>query len=150
MPTAVDSRSGTEPGDGREVSVRILLRLEASGGQGVVGVVAVIGLFSATLAVGLLGYIGFQDRKADKQAQANLLSAVQMALVYRANHGSYAGMDTVDLRKIDPRLSTTLTVASAQRGSYCLADNVHGRAWSIAGSGPYKANARFTANATCT
>ncbi len=91
--------------------MRILRRLEASGGQGLLGFVAVIGLFSATLAVGLLGYIGFQDRKADKQAQANLLSAVQMALVYRANHGSYAGMDTVDLRKIDPRLSTTLTVA---------------------------------------
>ena len=130
--------------------MRIPRRLEASSGQGLLGSVAVIGLFSATLAVGLLGYIGFQDRKADKQAQANLLSAVQMALVYRANHGSYAGMDTVDLRKIDPRLSTTVTVAAARRDKYCLADNVHGRAWSIAGSGPYEANARFTANATCT
>lgn len=130
--------------------MRIPRRLEASSGQGLLGSVAVIGLFSATLAVGLLGYIGFQDRKADKQAQANLLSAVQMALVYRATHGSYAGMNTVDLRKIDPRLSATLTVVSARRGTYCLADNVHGRAWSTAGSGPNKANARFTANATCT
>jgi len=129
--------------------MRILRCLRASGGQGLLEVLVVIALFGGLVAVAMPAYLGFQGQKADKQAQANLLAAVQMAEVYGARHGSYAGMDTVDLRKIDPRLSTTLTVASARRGRYCLADNVRGRAWSISGSGPYRGNAEFMGNATC-
>jgi hypothetical protein len=51
------------------------------------------------------------------------------------------------LLKIVPRVPRTLAVVSAQRGSYCLTDSVSGRSWSI--SGPYRGDATFTANASC-
>lgn len=127
--------------------MRILRRFEASCGQGLLEVLVVMGVFGGALAVALPAYIGFQDRQGDKRAQTNLLAAVQMAEAYRTDHGSYVGMDTVDLRKIDPRLSATLTVASARRGSYCLTDTVHGKRWSI--RGPYRGNAKLTANGAC-
>jgi Tfp pilus assembly protein PilE len=128
--------------------MRILRRLGASGGQGLLEVVVVVGVFGGLVAVAVPGYLGFQDRKADKAAQAHLLAAVWTVEAYRANHGSsYAGMDALDLLKIDPRVASTLTVASARRGRYCLTDNVRGKTWSI--SGPYRGEAKFTANATC-
>jgi hypothetical protein len=70
-----------------------------------------------------------------------------MAEAYRTNHGSYVGMDPSDLRKIDPRLSSILTVASARRRTYCLTEAIHGRTWSI--SGPWRGNADLAAHAAC-
>lgn len=127
--------------------MRILRLLEAQRGQGLLELMVVLGVFLAAVAVGVPGYLGFQDRKADKQARANLLAAVQLAEVYRTSHGSYLGMDALDMRMIDPRVSPTLAVASARRRMYCLVDAVHGRTWSI--SGPYRGSAEFSANAAC-
>ena len=127
--------------------MRILRLLKPSSGQGLLEVMVVLGVFLAVVAVGVPGYLGFQNRKADKQARANLLAAVQLAEVYRTSHGSYLGMDSLDLRRIDPRVSPTLAVAFAQRRTYCLADAVHGRTWSIAG--PYRGSADFSAGAGC-
>ncbi len=127
--------------------MRILRPFNTSDGQGLFELVAVLGLFLAAVAVGVPGYLGFQDRKADKQARANLLTAVQMAEVYRTSHGSYVGMDALDMQRIDPRVSPTLAVAFARRRTYCLVDAVHGRTWSI--SGPYRGSAEFTASAAC-
>jgi hypothetical protein len=128
--------------------MRILRCLEANSGQGILGVVGVIGVFGAVLAVAMPAYIGFQGRKADKHAQEGLVAAVWIAEAYGDDHhGSYVGMDTVDLLKIDPRLAPTVTVASARRKAYCLTNNVRGKAWSI--SGPRRGDAEFKANATC-
>jgi type II secretory pathway pseudopilin PulG len=104
-------------------------------------------LFSAAVAVATPAYLGFQDRKANKSAQTHLAMAVQMAEAYRTDHGSYLGMDAVDLGRIDPRLSPTVAVAWVKRGGYCLTDNVHGKTWSI--RGPYRSDAEFAANETC-
>ena len=128
--------------------MRVLRRFKASAGQGLLEVVVVVAVFGGAVAVAMPAYLGFQDRKADKKARANLSLAVQMAEAYRTDHGSYIGMDTVDLRKIDPRLSATLTIAFARRGTYCLTDNVHGQKWSI--RGPYRGDAKFTASGDCT
>jgi hypothetical protein len=76
-----------------------------------------------------------------------LLAAVQAAEAYRADNGSYAGMDTVDLLRVDPRVSPTLAVAKTRRSRYCLTDTVRGNTWSIAG--PFKGNVEFMANAGC-
>jgi type II secretory pathway pseudopilin PulG len=127
--------------------VRILRCLEASDGQAVLALVAVIVVFGGLVAAAVPGYIGFQDRRADKAAKSQLLAAAWTAEAYGQDHGSYAGMDTVELLKIDPRVPPTVSVASAERAGYCLANYVRGRTWSI--SGPYRGNARFTANATC-
>jgi Tfp pilus assembly protein PilE len=127
--------------------MRIVRRLGTCDGQGFLEVIAVIGIFGVLLAVAMPAYMGFRSRSADKEAQATLLAAVWTADAYRANHGSYAGMDTVDLFKIDPRVPSSLAVTSAKRGKYCLTDTVHGKSWSIAG--PNRGDAKFTAGAAC-
>ncbi len=106
---------------------------EGSDGQGLIEVVGVVGTFVVLLAVGLPSYFGFQDGKADRAAKDRLLAAVPAVETYKAQRGSYAGLDTVKLKRIDPRVSTTLVVASAKRGRYCLTDTVRGRSWSVAG-----------------
>jgi Tfp pilus assembly protein PilE len=127
--------------------MQILLRLRTSDGQGILTLVVAIVAIGGLVAAAVPAYLGFQDRKAEKAAQAQLLAAVWTVEAYRQDHGSYAGMDKVDLLKIDPRLPSALAVTMARRGGYCLADSVHGREWSI--SGPFKGNAKFAANAEC-
>lgn len=123
-------------------------RLQSSSGQGVLEVVLVVACFSALVAIATPVYLGFQSRKADKDAQANLVAAVPMAQAYRQDQrGSYAGMDSLDLYNIDPRVSPGLAVAWAKRGMYCLTDSVHGKTWSI--RGPFKGDPKFRANGTC-
>ncbi|HXG77310.1 MAG TPA: hypothetical protein VNJ53_12130 [Gaiellaceae bacterium] len=125
----------------------ILRRVEGSGGQGLVEAMAVIGLFGAIVAIALPSYLSFQVRRGDERARANLLAATAVADAYRADHGSYRGLDALDLVRIDPRVSPTLTVAFARRGRYCLTDTVDGRTWSIAG--PVKREPRYFASADC-
>jgi len=122
-------------------------RLAANEGQSVVAVVAVVGVFAGLVAAAVPAYLGFQDRKAERAAESHLLAATWTAEAYRQNHGSYAGMDTADLLKIDPRVPRTLAVVSAKPRSYCLTDSVAGRSWSVAG--PYRGEATFMANAYC-
>ena len=122
-------------------------RLAASDGQSVFAVVAVVVVFAGLVAAALPAYLGFQDRKADGVAQKHLLAAVWTAEAYGQGHDSYVGMDAVDLLKIDPRVPATVGVASAERRTYCLTESVRGRTWSI--SGPYRGDAKFMANASC-
>lgn len=120
---------------------------EGSKGQGVIEVLGVFGLFGALVAVGVPAFFGYQDGKADRQAREQLLAAVPAVESYRAKRGSYSGLDTVDLMRIDPRISPTLVVAGARGGRYCLTESVNGRIWSVAG--PVRAKARFTAKPGC-
>ena len=120
---------------------------EGSSGQGLFEVLAVIGLFGALVAVGLPVFSGYQNGKADRAARAHLLAAVPAAEMYRQKRGSYAGLDTVKLGKIDPRVSMTLSVASARRGGYCLTESVNGRTWSLAG--PVRREATYSGTQNC-
>ncbi len=122
-------------------------RLAASDGQSVLAVVFVVVAFAGLVAASVPAYLGFQDRRAEKAAQSHLLAAAWTAEAYGQAHGSYVGMDAVDLLKIDPRVPRTLAVVSAERGRYCLADSVSGSSWSIAG--PYRGDATFMANGSC-
>ena len=123
-------------------------RLVASDGQSVLAVVLVVVAFGGLVAAAVPTYLGFQDRRAKKAAEIHLRAAVWTAEAYgQDHHGSYAGMNTVDLLTLDPRLPRTLAVVSAQRRSYCLTDSVNGRSWSV--SGPYRGDATLMANASC-
>jgi Tfp pilus assembly protein PilE len=122
-------------------------RLQSSSGQGLLEVVLVVAFFSALVAVATPVYLGFQGRKADKTAQESLVAATHIAGAYRQDHGSYKGMDTLDLYKIDPRVSTSLSVVWTKRSAYCLTDNVHGKTWSL--RAPYKGDPKFSSNSTC-
>jgi len=121
-------------------------RLAATDGQ-TLAVVVVVVVFAGLVAAAVPAYLGFQDGRAEKTAESHLLAATWTAAAYRQDHGSYAGMDTADLLKIDPRVPHTLAVVSAERHRYCLTDSVRGRSWSIAG--PYRGDAKFMANASC-
>ena len=121
-------------------------RLAASDGQ-TLAVVVVAVVLVGLVAAAVPAYLGFQNRRAEKTAENHLVAATWTAAVYRQNHGSFAGMDSADLLRIDPRVPHTLAVASAERHNYCLTDSVHGRSWSIAG--PIQGDARFMANASC-
>jgi len=125
----------------------LLRHSRAHAGQGTVAVVAVIVVFAALVAVSIPAYLGFQDRREEKRAKTDLLAAAWTADAYRAKHGSYAGMDYVDLLKIDPRIPPTLTVTWARRTSYCLTDSQRGTTVSMAG--PSRNGAKFSANADC-
>jgi type II secretory pathway pseudopilin PulG len=120
---------------------------EGSKGQGLIEVLGVFGLFGALVAVGVPAFFGYQDGRADREAREQLLAAVPAAETYRTKRGSYSGLDTVDLMRIDPRISHTLVVTSARGGRYCLTESVNGRTWSVAG--PVRANARFQAKSVC-
>ena len=121
-------------------------RLAESDGQTFAVVVVAIAL-AGLVAAAVPAYLGFQDRKAEKVAQKHLVAASWTAEAYRQDHGSYMGMDAVDLLRIDPRVPGTVAVTSAQRRSYCLTDSVRGKSWSLAG--PARGDARFMANAYC-
>lgn len=127
--------------------MRNLRLYESSAGQGLLELVAVVCVFGATVAVALPAYMGFNGRKADKSAHENLAAAAQMAEAYRADHGSYRGMDVIDLRNIDPRLSPTVAVVLVRPGKYCLAETVRGKTWSI--RGPLRGDAKLAANGSC-
>jgi Tfp pilus assembly protein PilE len=112
---------------------------EGSDGQGLIEVVGVLGTFVVLLAIGVPSYFGFQNGKAEQQAKDSLLAAVPAVQVYHAKRGSYAGLDTVDLMRIDPRVSATLVVGKARRGRFCLMETVHGQVWRVAGPTARKA-----------
>lgn len=127
--------------------MRIVRHYQSSSGQGLLEAVLVVVFFGAAVAVAMPAYLGFQGRKADKAAQANLVAAVHTAGAYRQDHGSYLGMDTLDLVRIDPRVSRGLSVAWVKRNGYCLTDTVHGKTWSV--RAPYRGDPKFSANGTC-
>jgi type II secretory pathway pseudopilin PulG len=127
--------------------VRILRQVQSSAGQGILEVVLVVTVFSAAVAVATPAYLGLQGRKADKTAQEALVAATHTAGAYRSDRGSYRGLDSFDLVRIDPRTSPSLTVAWAKRGAYCVTDTVHGKTWSL--RAPFKGNPEFSADATC-
>jgi len=128
--------------------VRILRQLRTNAGQGLLEVVVVTVLFGTAVATVVPVYLGFQGRQADKTARANLVAAVPMAEAYRQDHGSYRAMDAIDLLRIDPRVSPTLTVAWVKRHGYCLTDTIHGKTFSL--HGPYHNDPPISANGSCT
>jgi Tfp pilus assembly protein PilE len=127
--------------------MRATRQLEGSVGQGALEVLGVVALFGAAVAVAWPTYIGFQERSADGAARANLAAAVPAAEAYRADHGSYRGLDATDLLRIDPRVSATVAVVKVGPRRYCLTETVRGRTWSLAG--PAKRQARYRPNASC-
>jgi type II secretory pathway pseudopilin PulG len=129
--------------------MRQLRRLrEESFGQGVIEIMAVVGVFGALVAVAVPAWLGFQNGRSEQQAKEELLAAVPAAEIYKKQHGSYAGLDSVDLARIDPRISMRLVVTSSGRGRFCLTDSVNGRVWSL--SGPVKRDVKYMAGSSCT
>jgi prepilin-type N-terminal cleavage/methylation domain-containing protein len=124
-------------------------RLDGNNEQGftLIELLVVIIIIGILLAIAVPSYLGFRDRANNNAAKANLRAALPAAEAYFADNGTYATMTKPLLVAIDSGISDTLTVASADADSYCLAETVGGKQWSVAGPGASSTD--FKANLTC-
>ena len=128
---------------------RIRQRLEGNSEQGftLIELLVVIIIIGILLAIAVPSYLGFRDRANNNAAKANLRAALPAAEAYFADNGTYATMTKATLVAIDSGISDSLTVAAADADSYCLAESVGGKNWSVAGPGASSTD--FKANLTC-
>jgi type II secretory pathway pseudopilin PulG len=114
------------------------IRQRLGGGErgfAVIETLAVVALLGA-MAFAVPFVLGLRGGSADGATKASLRAAMPAADAYFADHGSYTGLDSTDLIRIDPRVSLTVSVTSAKRRSYCLTENVNGKTWSVRGPNP--------------
>jgi type IV pilus assembly protein PilA len=122
-------------------------RAVAEDGFTLIELLVVLVILAVLIVVAVSAYIGFKDRAADRTAQANLRSAMPSAEAYYADFRTYVGLDPAAMRAVDAGLSPTLTVVSAGTASYCIAETIDGRVWSVAGPGT--AAPSYVNNGTC-
>jgi hypothetical protein len=127
--------------------MRIVRRLEESGGEGVLAVFGMTAFIGVLFAAAVPAYLGFQGRRADATAKANLQRALPAVAAYRFSRGTYVGLDRADLMRTDPRISLTLSVSWVRRRTYCLTETVNGKTWSIRGAPGAKTS--VTATSRC-
>jgi type II secretory pathway pseudopilin PulG len=118
------------------VSERIRQRLDGDHGFAVLELLIVVGVLSVALAVGVPSYLGLRGGSADGKTKASLRAAMPAADAYFADRRTYAGLDSTDLLRIDPRVSLTVAVTSAKKRTYCLTESIDGKTWSVKGPNP--------------
>jgi type IV pilus assembly protein PilA len=128
---------------------RIRSRLDGNAEQGftVIELLVVIIIIGILLAIAVPSYLGFRDRASNNAAKANLREALPAAETYYKDNNTYATMTKAALVAIDSGISDSLTVASADETTYCLADTVGDKNWSVAGPSPSSTD--YKNNLTC-
>jgi type IV pilus assembly protein PilA len=112
---------------------RMRHRLRSEGGFAVIESVVVLAIVGAVAVFAVPSVLGFRSASADNATKASLRAAMPAAETYFADRRTYVGLDSTDLIRIDPRISLTVAVTSANRRSYCLTDSVKGKTWSVRG-----------------
>jgi Tfp pilus assembly protein PilE len=115
---------------------RIRLQLAGEEGLAVMELLLVAAVIGVALGLAVPGYLGLRGGSADEKTKASLRAAMPAADAYFADRKSYAGLDSTDLLRIDPRVSMTVSVTSAKRRSYCLTESLGGSTWSVRGPNP--------------
>jgi type IV pilus assembly protein PilA len=114
----------------------------------VIELLVVIIIIGMLLAIAVPSYLGFRDRAANNAAKTNLRAALPAAEAYYADNSTYVGMDDASLLEIDSTLSSTLSVTKSTTNSFCLAENVNGKTWSVLGPNPASSTG-FVPNSDC-
>ena len=114
------------------------MRERLGGEQGFAGIemLIVIAVLGVVLGVAVPSYLGLRGSTADADTKASLRAAVPAADAYFQDHKTFAGLDSTDLLRIDPRVSVTVAVTGASKRSYCLTESINGKTWSVRGPNP--------------
>ena len=85
------------------------------------------------VAIVVPSYITMRNRDSDAAARGQLRQAGEAADAYRAEHGSYAGLSTAALGRLDEELGTSgYQVRSVSAKTYCFEKTAGGRTWHLA------------------
>ena len=111
------------------------------GGFTLIELLVVIIIIGILLAIAIPSYLGFRDRAQKSAAQSNIRAIVPAVEAYYSDEGTYAGMDTAELKaeydqSIDAAAYTITLYAADEDGDYCVS-TVEGNytAWKRAPSG---------------
>ena len=122
-------------------------RSPSEDGFTLIELLVVLVIIAVLIAIAVPSYLGFKVRAADRAAQANLRASLPSAEAYYSDRLTYVGMTPATLRSIDAGLSPSVTVVSVTDSSYCIAETIGGRAWSVQGPGTPAPG--YYQNATC-
>ncbi|MGH3078052.1 MAG: type IV pilin protein [Gaiellaceae bacterium] len=115
---------------------RIRQHLDHEDGFAGIEALIIVVVLGVTLAVAVPSFLGLRSGSADSATKSSLRAAMPAADAYFADHKTYAGLDSTDLIRIDPRVSLTVAVTSAKKRSYCLTESLNGKIWSVKGPNP--------------
>jgi type IV pilus assembly protein PilA len=111
-------------------------RLSHQEGFTLIELLIVIVIIGILLAIAVPSYLGFKDRANKRAVQSDLRAALPTAEAYYSDKGSYTGLTIAQMASIDTGLaSDVVTLASAQKSSYCLSGTKGGQDWSVHGPG---------------
>ena len=122
-------------------------RSASEAGFTLIELLVVLVIIAVLIAIAVPSYLGFKTRAADRAAQANLRAALPSAEAFYSDNLTYVGMTPATMRAIDAGLSPSITVVTVTSGSYCIAETIGGRAWSVLGPGTPAPG--YYQNATC-
>ncbi len=93
-----------------------------------------LGVMAAILvAIAIPSYAAMRDRSNDSTARAQVRQAGVAADAYRAERGSYAGMSSAGLARLDPSLrASSYRLETVSTASYCVESSIGGRTWHLA------------------
>ena len=84
------------------------------------------------VAIAIPSYVTMRDRGSDSAARAELRQAGEAAEAYRAERGSYTGMTSAALNRIDSDLQpSAYRLETVEGKTYCLEATVRGRTWHL-------------------
>ena len=90
---------------------------------------------AVVIAIAVPSYTAMHKRSDDSSARANVRQVADAVEAFRAEHGTYVGIDEGALRRYDPALSlpSFRLVLAGSGKRYCVESSSGGRSWHLEG-----------------